>query len=719
MEEHRWGLPGRQMLAMAFTNLAQGVMLTMPFTLSVFMVRAWAPGEGEERVGRLTGALAAAYALAQATTSYAWGVWSSRRGRKPVMVIGSAATTACLVWFGLAGDYSTAVAARAAAGLLNGIIAAWKSAIGESADARGQARALGLMSLSWGVGCVVGPAVGGAFSQPCGAWPGAPLCGEGGLLRLRPYFLPCLIAAVINALSFLACVFLLEETLPDLKPSTPPPPPAWPSASAPLAAARGLARALLACFGQRGAAYARLEGGGGRGGEKAAELALRIDSAAELAARDALASAPKCGSPGGGAAAPPAARPPGLGVCGCASSLAAAPGALDALRAPRRGGRGEDGGGGGERARRMDSSWLLRAYRGDAGPHADAGSSGDEQPRPPPAPPSPSPPSAQGDGGGGKFYGPSAADDDASGARDGGRGAARGWPHGRAGGGSGAPEEAARLLGRSSQELDSGFPQQQHQHQQQPARAGGQPPPPPPQGPPWHRDRAVLSALLGYSAVCLLFCALDELTPIFASAPRGSGGLGMSEAALAAPLAFGGAVLIAFSLLGYPPLQRLFGTLAVAHGGLVLAAAVSAALPLPSLVAGGGGDSGGGAEPPRLPAALLGLLLAVRAVAQCCAFTSAMILVNTLPHPAQLGAVNGAGQTLASLVRGLGPLLGGAAWGLAARARGGQFAVFGGVGAVALAGMAAFAAIPPGAAATEPEVAPRARRQPQHAADHA
>jgi hypothetical protein len=76
-----------------------------------------------------------------------------------------------------------------------------------------------------------------------------------------------------------------------------------------------------------------------------------------------------------------------------------------------------------------------------------------------------------------------------------------------------------------------------------------------------------------------------------------------------------------------------------------------------------------------------------------------MILVNCLPHPAQLGAVNGAGQTLASLVRGLGPLLGGAAWGLAVRAPGGQFAVFGGVGVVALAGVAAYSAIPPGAAA--------------------
>jgi hypothetical protein len=38
------------------------------------------------------------------------------------MVLGSAASSVCLVWFGLAGDYATAAASRIVAGLLNGII---------------------------------------------------------------------------------------------------------------------------------------------------------------------------------------------------------------------------------------------------------------------------------------------------------------------------------------------------------------------------------------------------------------------------------------------------------------------------------------------------------------------------------------------------------------------------------------------------------------------
>jgi hypothetical protein len=46
---------------------------------------------------------------------------------------------------------------------------------------------------------------------------------------------------------------------------------------------------------------------------------------------------------------------------------------------------------------------------------------------------------------------------------------------------------------------------------------------------PWYRDRQVVLVLLAYGTVCLLFCAIDELTPIFASAPlqQGEGWVGV------------------------------------------------------------------------------------------------------------------------------------------------------------------------------------------------
>jgi hypothetical protein len=61
-------------------------------------------------------------------------------------------------------------------------------------------------------------------------------------------------------------------------------------------------------------------------------------------------------------------------------------------------------------------------------------------------------------------------------------------------------------------------------------------------------------------------------------------------------------------------------------------------------------------------AVLYSAMLAKNAAA-CAAFTGAIVMVNALCNPKQLGAVNGVGQTLASLARGVGPAAAGVLWG--------------------------------------------------------
>jgi hypothetical protein len=61
--------------------------------------------------------------------------------------------------------------------------------------------------------------------------------------------------------------------------------------------------------------------------------------------------------------------------------------------------------------------------------------------------------------------------------------------------------------------------------------------------------------------------------------------------------------------------------------------------------------------------ALMFLSLACKAISGTNAFTGCIILVNAVAPKDSLGAVNGAGQSLASLVRALGPALGGLSWG--------------------------------------------------------
>ena len=60
----------------------------------------------------------------------------------------------------------------------------------------------------------------------------------------------------------------------------------------------------------------------------------------------------------------------------------------------------------------------------------------------------------------------------------------------------------------------------------------------------------VLLALGTYMIVAFLFNLLDEVRPVFASAPVEVGGLGLSTNVLSWPLSFGGLCFILFACLG-------------------------------------------------------------------------------------------------------------------------------------------------------------------------
>ena len=171
---------------------------------------------------------------------------------------------------------------------------------------------------------------------------------------------------------------------------------------------------------------------------------------------------------------------------------------------------------------------------------------------------------------------------------------------------------------------------------------------------PWHQLPQVRLTLCGYGCVAFLFNLLDELVPIFSSAAEKDGGLGWQPSELAPPLAVGGVALILWSQLGYFKLQKRVGTLRAAQCGLAGMAPFCVSLAAPSLL------------PPGFPrSASFSLLLVLRSCFANNAFTSSMVLVNEAAPRESIGLVNGAGQTLASFVRAVGPALGGGLWGFA------------------------------------------------------
>ena len=96
-----------------------------------------------------------------------------------------------------------------------------------------------------------------------------------------------------------------------------------------------------------------------------------------------------------------------------------------------------------------------------------------------------------------------------------------------------------------------------------------------------------IMTLAGYGMIAFTYNLVDEMMPIYASAPLVSGGLALSTSELAVPLAAGGSAIILWSLLGYPWLRSKLGTKNTCRSGLLCSAGTVILLALPSVLVPG------------------------------------------------------------------------------------------------------------------------------------
>ncbi|MFZ1413796.1 MAG: MFS transporter [Defluviicoccus sp.] len=148
----------------------------------------------------MVGLLMASYSLAQLVSAPLWGRLSDRTGRRPVLLwsLGGIA----LAYLGLAAADSLWMlfAARTLAGAMAGNIAAAFAYAADVSTPATRARAMGTIGAAFGLGFMIGPAIGGALagSDPLHA----------------NFALPALAAAALSATAFLLTLFVLPESLP-------------------------------------------------------------------------------------------------------------------------------------------------------------------------------------------------------------------------------------------------------------------------------------------------------------------------------------------------------------------------------------------------------------------------------------------------------------------------------------------------------------------------
>lgn len=137
--------------------------------------------------------LGGAYSLMQFIFIPVWGRISDRIGRRPVILVSVIASSIGHLFFGLAGSLTALFAARLLTGFGNANIATVQALIADSTEGHERTKGMGLVGAAFGLGFVIGPALGGFMVR----W---------GLAA------PAFAASAMALVNFVMALFLLPET---------------------------------------------------------------------------------------------------------------------------------------------------------------------------------------------------------------------------------------------------------------------------------------------------------------------------------------------------------------------------------------------------------------------------------------------------------------------------------------------------------------------------
>jgi multidrug resistance protein len=182
--------PARLALTLVFLIMLLDVMgLTILFPVGAFLVRRYS--QDALMVALLTGI----YAGAQLLAAPALGKLSDRYGRRPVLLVSLLGSAAGYVLFGVGGALWVLFLSRAIDGVTGGNMSTATAYIADVSRPEERAKNFGLAGMAWGLGLVLGPALGA-------------VAGQVGLE------LPAFVAAALTLAAAAVSWFLLPESLP-------------------------------------------------------------------------------------------------------------------------------------------------------------------------------------------------------------------------------------------------------------------------------------------------------------------------------------------------------------------------------------------------------------------------------------------------------------------------------------------------------------------------
>ncbi|KAI5077227.1 hypothetical protein GOP47_0007051 [Adiantum capillus-veneris] len=204
------GAPKKEFALIAFMVLCNALPISSIFPFIYFMVRDFGIAKADTQIATYAGYIGSSLMVGRFLSSTLWGILADRYGRKPTIIVGTASIFVFNTIFGFSTNFWIALASRFSLGLVNGMLGPVRAYASEICTEEYQALGLSLVGTMWGLGLVIGPAIGGYLAQPSDKYPS--LFSSGSLFDRFPYALPCL---CISAISFLGLPlsFLLPETI--------------------------------------------------------------------------------------------------------------------------------------------------------------------------------------------------------------------------------------------------------------------------------------------------------------------------------------------------------------------------------------------------------------------------------------------------------------------------------------------------------------------------
>jgi MFS family permease len=189
-----------------YTVHDQGLLkLAMGVVDQVFPVKA-----ADQRAALFGGLIGATYSTLQFISAPYWGRLSDRIGRRPVLLLSITGNTlAYLIWI-FSGDFTTLLVSRLLAGLMTGNVATANAAVADITTPETRARGMGMIGMAFGLGFILGPALGG-LSTVLPRLDGSALLASWGA---NPFSTAAAIAFLLSLVNLVWAFFRFHETLP-------------------------------------------------------------------------------------------------------------------------------------------------------------------------------------------------------------------------------------------------------------------------------------------------------------------------------------------------------------------------------------------------------------------------------------------------------------------------------------------------------------------------